>query len=72
MNKEITFEIEEHIGQIGDVSSTGWRRELNLVSWNGKEPKYDIREWSPDHQRMGRGLTFTVNELMELKMLLGN
>lgn len=35
-------------------SSKGWKKELNLISWNDREPKYDIREWSPDHEKMGK------------------
>ena len=47
-NAQITFEIVEKIGVITEYP-TGWNREINIVSWNGNEPKYDIREWSPDH-----------------------
>ena len=51
-------------------SNKGWKKELNLVSWNGGVPKYDIREWSPDHEKMGKGVTLTADEIAELKMLL--
>ena len=53
---EITFEIVEELGVLS-TSAKGWTKELNLVSWNGRPPKYDIREWSPDHEKMGKGLT---------------
>jgi hypothetical protein len=66
---DITFEIKETIGVVSE-GSKGWTKELNLVSWNGREPKYDIREWSPDHTKMGKGLTFTKDELVKLKELL--
>jgi hypothetical protein len=50
--------------------TNGWAKELNVVSWNGRGPKYDIREWSPEHDKMGKGLTFTKEELGKLKSLL--
>ena len=49
---DITFEIKESLGVLSE-SSRGWKKELNLVSWNGREPKYDIREWDPEHEKMG-------------------
>ena len=58
-NGEFAFEIKEHLGALTDANDNGWRRELNLVSWNGGEPKLDIREWSADHSRMSRGLTMS-------------
>ena len=60
--REVTFEIIEHIGVLA-TSSTGWRKELNLVSWNGAPGKYDIRDWDPSHERMGRGITLKENEM---------
>jgi hypothetical protein len=51
-------------------SSKGWKKELNLMSWNGCEPKYDIREWDPAHEKMGKGLTFSKEELEKLRDLL--
>lgn len=41
------------------TSKKGWNKELNLISWNGREPKYDIREWSPEHDKMGKGITLS-------------
>ena len=55
-NGEIKFRIVEHIAVL-EQHESGWSRELNVVSWNGGEPKLDIREWSPDHERMTRGIT---------------
>lgn len=70
-NSEITFDINEHIGVIG-VSSTGWKKELNVISWNGNPPKIDIREWDDTHAHMSRGITMTEAELRSLKELLNN
>jgi len=66
---EIKFEIIKNIGTLSE-SSKGWTKELNLISWNGREPKYDIRDWDPEHQKMGKGVTLTEEELMKLKDLL--
>ena len=66
---EITFQIEESIGVLQE-ERRGWRKEFNLVSWNGKPAKYDIRAWSADHQKMDRGVTLTAGELTALKKLL--
>lgn len=67
----ITFEITKHIGVISE-SSRGWTKELNLVSWNNRDPKYDIREWDPDHEKMGKGVTFSEEEVTKLKELLND
>ncbi len=66
---EIKFEIVKNIGVISE-SSKGWTKELNLISWNGREPKYDLREWDPEHQKMGKGVTLAEEELKKLKELL--
>lgn len=66
----IQFSIVRSIGVLGE-SRGGWKTELNLVSWNGKEPKCDVRAWDPSHQRMGKGLTFTLQEAERLHTLLG-
>lgn len=66
---EIKFEIKKQLGIISE-SAKGWSKELNLVSWNDKEPKYDLREWDPAHEKMGRGLTMTDDELKKLRELL--
>ncbi len=68
---EITFEIKHHIGVLSE-SAKGWTKELNLVSWNGRVPKYDIREWSPEHDKMGKGVTFTNEEIENLRNLLND
>lgn len=66
---EIKFEIVKKIGVLS-TSGKGWTKELNLVSWNDRPPKYDIREWSPDGQTMGKGVTLTAEEIAALKELL--
>ncbi|QVK16752.1 hypothetical protein KHQ81_07450 [Mycoplasmatota bacterium] len=66
---DIKFEIKKSIGVLSE-SSKGWTKELNLVSWNDKEPKYDLREWNPEHNRMGKGITLTIDELKRIKELL--
>lgn len=66
---EIKFEIKETVGVISE-STKGWKKELNLISWNDKEAKYDIREWDPEHKKMGKGVTFTVEELKKIKEIL--
>lgn len=66
---DIKFEIKHHIGVLSE-SSTGWRKEINLISWNGRDPKYDIREWSPEHEKMGKGTTLSNEEVENLYALL--
>ena len=66
---DIKFELIEKIGVLS-TSASGWTKELNLVSWNEQAPKYDLREWSPDRERRGKGVTLTKEELAKLKELL--
>ncbi|HHT83052.1 MAG: YdbC family protein [Christensenellales bacterium] len=66
---EIKFEIIKRLGVISE-NDRSWKKELNLVSWNDGEPKYDIRDWNEAHDRMGKGATFTAKELVNLKALL--
>lgn len=68
-DKEITFEIVEAIGVISS-SATGWNREINIVKWNNGNPKLDIRDWSPDHTKMGKGISLKNEEVALLKSLL--
>lgn len=63
------YEIRQTLGTISE-NAKGWKKELNLISWNGREPKYDLRSWSPDHERMGKGVTLTAEELRQLRELL--
>jgi hypothetical protein len=66
---EITFEIKKHLGVLGE-DYRGWTKEVNLVSWNNRKSKLDIRDWDPDHAKMGKGITLNVDELEKLKTLL--
>jgi len=68
-NQDLKFEIINQIGVIS-TSASGWNVELNRVSWNGNEPKYDVRSWSPDHTKMGKGITLSEDELVALSALL--
>ena len=69
MARDIKFEIVKEIGVLSE-SSKGWKKELNLVSWNDGTPKYDLRDWDPEHQKMGKGVTLTEEEVKKLKELL--
>ncbi len=66
---DIKFDIIKEIGVLSE-NAKGWRKEINLVSWNGGEPKYDIRDWAPEHEKMGKGTTLTKDEAMKLKEIL--
>lgn len=62
---DIKYEIKETIGVLS-TSAKGWQKELNLISWNGAAPKYDIREWAPEHEKMGKGITLSEEEMKKL------
>jgi hypothetical protein len=66
---DIKFEIAKKIGTLSKANS-GWEKQLNLISWNDRDPKYDLRDWSPDGQKMGKGVTLSKEELLALKDLL--
>lgn len=66
---ELKYEIKENIGVLSE-NAKGWTKELNLISWNDREPKYDIREWNPDHTRMGKGVTLSAEEFENLRRLI--
>lgn len=66
---EIKFEIVEKI-MVLSTSEKGWSKELNLVSWNEREPKYDLRDWNETHEKMGKGITLTKEEIQKLKEAL--
>lgn len=69
--QEIKYEIIEHIGVLSE-NEKGWKKEFNLISWNGREPKYDIRDWSENHEKMGKGITLTEDEATKLRNILNN
>ncbi len=67
---DIKYEIKESYGELS-TSPKGWTKELNLISWNGAAAKFDIREWDPEHEKMGKGVTLTNDEAEALYELLG-
>ena len=66
---ELKYEITEEIGVLSE-NAKGWKKELNMVSWNEHDPKYDIREWAPEHEKMGKGVTLSQEEANRLCELL--
>jgi len=68
---DFKYEIIEEIGVLS-TNQSGWTKELNLISWNGRPPKFDIRDWSPDHEKMGKGLTLSNEELHALQELMND
>lgn len=64
------YGITEHIGLISE-SPKGWTKELNLISWNNREPKYDLRDLAPEHEKMGKGITLNREEPRKLSEILG-
>lgn len=69
MATKITFTIEEELGDLS-VASNGWKKQLTYTSWNGRNPKFDLRSWSDDHNAMTKGLTLTKEEMVKLKEIL--
>lgn len=67
--QEFKYEITKELGVLSE-SNKGWRKELNLISWNGAAPKYDLREWAPNHEKMGKGVTLSEDEAKALLELL--
>jgi hypothetical protein len=66
---DIKFEIIRTLGVLSE-GTKGWQREINMVSWNDRKPKVDIRDWAPEHEKMGKGITLNKKELQQLKELL--
>lgn len=68
---EFTYRVVEEIGVLSQ-NVNGWSRELNYVSWNNRDPKYDIRDWAPGKEKMGKGITLSLEELKALKEILNS
>lgn len=68
---ELNYKIVETIPVISE-SPKGWTKELNVISWNGRPPKYDLRDWAPGKEKMGKGVTLTEEEIVQLKKALAN
>jgi len=66
---EFKYEIVKTLGVVSQPNN-GWIKELNLISWNNREPVYDLRTWDEAHERMGKGITLTADDLKNLKELL--
>lgn len=63
---DLKYDIVEEVAVLSE-SAKGWTKELNIISWNDREPKYDIRDWAPDKEKMGKGVTLTKDELISLR-----
>ncbi|KAB3536273.1 hypothetical protein F8154_04125 [Alkaliphilus pronyensis] len=68
---EIKYEIKETLGVLSE-NNKGWSKELNLISWNDREAKFDIRDWATEHEKMGKGVTLSKDELIKLKEILND
>lgn len=66
---DIKYDIIETLEVLSE-NYKGWTKELNLISWNGADAKFDLRDWAPDHEKMGKGITFTKEEALKLKEIL--
>lgn len=66
---EIKYKIDKEIAIISE-SPKGWTKELNLISWNGRSPKFDIRDWAPNRQKIGKGITLSKEEIVKLRDIL--
>ncbi|MDU4860290.1 MAG: YdbC family protein [Terrisporobacter othiniensis] len=68
---DFKYDIVENLGVLSE-NAKGWTKELNLISWNGAKPKYDLRDWGPDHEKMGKGITLSNEEFETLKEIINN
>jgi len=66
---DIKYDVIKELGVLSE-GSKGWQKEINLVSWNGRKAKIDIRDWGPDHEKVGKGITLSIEELKKLKEIL--
>lgn len=67
----IKYDVIRRMGTLSE-SAKGWKKELNVISWNGRDPKYDLRDWAPDGEKMGKGVTLSIDDLKALKDLLNH
>ena len=63
------YTIYKHIGTISKPNN-GWIKELNYISWDDREPVYDIRTWNSEHTEYGKGVTITAGQMVAQKELL--
>ncbi len=66
---DLKFEIKQSLGILSE-GSKGWRKEVNIISWNDRSPKIDIRDWDETHEKMGKGVTLSKDEMKKLKEIL--
>lgn len=66
---QVKYEIVKELGKLSTMES-GWSKEINLVSWNDREPVYDIRTWNKEHDKMGKGVTLSLAETKKLLEVL--
>jgi hypothetical protein len=66
---DIKFDIEKNLGVLSE-GAKGWKKEVNIMSWNGRKAKIDIRDWDENHEKMGKGITLSKDELKQLKEIL--
>ena len=69
-NSKVTCDVLENLVVFGQRKDSGWTKEANIVCWNGGSPKLDIREWAPNHEKMGKGTSLSTEEVAKLKELL--
>ena len=67
---EFTYDVKDSFGKLVE-GSNGWAKEVKLISWAGRDPKYDIRDWAPERSKMGKGVTLTPDEMILLRDLIG-
>ncbi len=65
----IKYEVVKHIGVLSE-GNNGWKKEVNMISWNGRPAKYDIRDWDESHEKMTKGITLSEDEMSELIKLM--
>lgn len=68
---DFKYDIVREYGSISE-SGKGWTKELNLISFNSRDPKFDLRDWAPDREKMGKGITLSKDELIRLRDLLNS
>ena len=71
MAAEFKYEVTETLGVLSETGN-GWSKEINLVSWSDRAPVYDLRTWTADHERMGKGITMTKEEVIQLRAILNS
>ncbi|WP_346868142.1 YdbC family protein [Clostridium sp. UBA1353] len=68
---DIKFDIQKSLGILSE-GSKGWKKEINIMSWNGRQGKIDIRDWDVNHEKMGKGVTLSKEELKSLRDILNS